>query len=595
MNDQPVPAVSVIICTRGSTPRLHRAIDSVLAQDFRDFEVILVDRSADSPAELSPRNREFVRVIRSPNATAGASRRAGLFAASGEFTAYCDDDGTWEPHHLTTLVTYLREHPDVDLVYGDSVRERDGMSAEVAFSIDYEGTLLAECQYIFAGDVVHRTQAARLAGGFDPSLTLHDDWDLWLRMSLRGRLRHRAAVVGSRSWEDGSTSDTDEACQNWERVYHAHQARLSALGPSARHGLISVPSTPDRFAGQAWTPASRRLSWYSLLRPNEGHGSVGRQLLLALERQGVEINMAPTNDQPPRGFERFFGRSDRANRLGFYYHYWVEPSVLPCEQIINYSMWESTQVPREHVEEINRSVALQYVPCSQNLESFRESGVVVPIKVLHHGVDPARFPFLNRSRREFFTFGTFGDFSVRKGIDVLIRAFRDEFAPDEPARLLLKSTSAAPEYALLDPRITLAWGFLDQGALLDFLRTMDAFVLPSRGEGFGLCGLEAMATGLPLIATAWSGPAEYVDPKYTYPLQYRLVEAGGVESNHVRYHGLWAEPDYEHLRHLMRSLFEHPDEAAERGKIAAEAVRARWNWDRLAAQMRRDLDAVAQA
>jgi glycosyltransferase involved in cell wall biosynthesis len=217
------------------------------------------------------------------------------------------------------------------------------------------------------------------------------------------------------------------------------------------------------------------------------------------------------------------------------------------------------------------------------------------MKVLHHGVDPVRFPFLQRHRHASFTFGTFGDFSARKGIDVLIRAFQDEFAPDEPARLLMKSSSPAPRYAVADPRITMMSGFLDGPALLDLLREMDVFVLPSRGEGFGLCGLEAMATGLPLIATAWSGPSEYLDPEYSYPLEYRLVEAGGVESNHVRYHGLWAEPDYEHLRHLLRWLFRHPEEAAERGKIAAERVRERWNWDRVATQMCRDLDEVASS
>jgi glycosyltransferase involved in cell wall biosynthesis len=129
--------------------------------------------------------------------------------------------------------------------------------------------------------------------------------------------------------------------------------------------------------------------------------------------------------------------------------------------------------------------------------------------------------------------------------------------------------------------------------LLELLGRMDAFVLPSRGEGFGLCGLEAMATGLPLIATGWSGPAEYLDPGDSFPLDYRLVDAGGTASNHVHYHGLWAEPDYEHLRYLLRWLFEHPEEAAARGRRAAERVRADWSWDRPALQICHDLDDIA--
>src|SRR5262249_25587337 len=157
-------------------------------------------------------------------------------------------------------------------------------------------------------------------------------------------------------------------------------------------------------------------------------------------------------------------------------------------------------------------------------------------------------------------------------IDLLIRAFQDEFAPSEPVRLVLKSARALPAYAIRDPRITLISGRTDLPELLELLRQMDVFVLPSRGEGFGLCGLEAMATGLPLIATNWSGPADYLDPQDSFPLDYRLVDAQGIESNSVRYFGQWAEPDYEHLRYLLRWLSEHPQEAAAKGRRAADRV-----------------------
>jgi glycosyltransferase involved in cell wall biosynthesis len=133
---------------------------------------------------------------------------------------------------------------------------------------------------------------------------------------------------------------------------------------------------------------------------------------------------------------------------------------------------------------------------------------------------------------------------------------------------------------------------MDRVRLLEFLRQMDAFVLPSRGEAFGLTGLEAMSTGLPLIATNWSGPAEYLDPEYSYPLSYRLVDTDGVESHGVRMFGQWAEPDYEHLRHLMRWVYEHPSEAAKKGQAAAQRVRDRWTWDRAARQMCDDFDAI---
>ena len=102
-----------------------------------------------------------------------------------------------------------------------------------------------------------------------------------------------------------------------------------------------------------------------------------------------------------------------------------------------------------------------------------------------------------------------------------------------------------------------------------------------------------MSTGLPLIATNWSGPADYLDPADSLPLSYRLVDAQGTECQGLRYFGLWAEPDYEHLRYLMRWLYEHPEEAAEKGRIAAERVHEGWSWDRIAGQMCHDFDAIA--
>jgi glycosyltransferase involved in cell wall biosynthesis len=123
---------------------------------------------------------------------------------------------------------------------------------------------------------------------------------------------------------------------------------------------------------------------------------------------------------------------------------------------------------------------------------------------------------------------------------------------------------------------------------------MDAFVLPSRGEGFGLTGLEAMATGLPLIATNWSGPVEYLDPADSYPLSYELVDAEGIEVLGVRYFGQWAEPNYEHLRNLMRWIYEHPEEAREKGRLASLRVSKEWTWDRVARQLCHELDELAE-
>lgn len=586
-----MPAISVIVCTYKRQEMLERALDSVWSQDAGDFEVIVVDDGSETPVELPAYERDRVCLIRTEHRGVGAARAEGLNAARGEFVAYCDDDDEWKSNHLSTLLQYLREHPEVALVYGDAEWVQEGAAPAVAYSINYDGVLLSRNNYIFASDVLHRASAARAVGGFDASLQAHEDWDLWLRMSEVYELRHLPVVVGSHHWHEGCVSATDH-WQEWDRVFRFHQHMLSKTG-AAQHDLVLGASQVAAFDRRTWHPENRELIWHSALHPNTSYGYVARQLLAAVERQGAKVTMAPTRSQSLEGLERFYKPLDHWGKLGFYFDYLDRPGILKCERIINSSAWDSSLVPADRVKEINRSVTLQYVPSQQNLESFQESGVRVPIKLLHYGVDASQFPYLIRSHSEFFTFGSFSEFSPRKGIDVLIHAFQDEFTQGEAVRLLLKSTRAALAYQISDSRVSFISGFLDQEALLEFLRQMNVFVLPSRGEGFGLTGLEAMSTGLPLIATNWSGPTEYLDLKDSFPLEYRLVDAQGREANHVRYFGRWAEPDYEHLRYLMRWLYEHPEEATLKGQMAAERVHDKWTWDRVARQMCDDFDMIA--
>lgn len=602
MNSSDAPLISVIICTYNRHESLQRALKSVWLQDLKDteVEVIVVDDGSDPPVDLPPSYSDRVRLIRIEHGGVGAARSAGLNAARGTFVAYCDDDDEWKPNHLSALLNYLLEHPDVDLVYGDSEWVQEGVPRAVAYSIDHDAPMLSYGNYIFASDVMHRASAAREVGGFDPSLRAYEDWDLWLRLSVRHVIRHLPVTVGAHRWHDGCVSNANNL-QEWMRVIGSHEPRMEPDG-IPQYALIpdAAPSAP--FDPDTWRPGRRELIWHSQMAPSLSFSYTARPLILALERLGVDITMAPTRNQPPRGFERFYKPLDHWGKFAFYYDHWAKPSVLKSERTIAYLMWESTGVPRKHVREINRAAALLYVPCQQNADSFRDRGVRVPIKVLHHGVDPERFPYLERSRdREVFTFGSFGEFSPRKGIDVLIRAFQDEFLPHEPVRLLLKTVKeeqkpkVIPPYRRLikDPRVELFSKYLQHDELLEFLRRMDVFVLPSRGEGFGLSALEAMSTGLPLIATNWSGPVEYLDPADSFPLSYRLVDVRGKVAHGVHFHGQWAEPDYEHLRALLRHLYEHPDEAAEKGRKAARRAHTQWTRDRLARQVCDDLDEVA--
>jgi glycosyltransferase involved in cell wall biosynthesis len=578
------PVLSVIVCTYNRPDGLYQALQSIWQQREADLEVIVVDDGGEVPVRLPDAPHGALRLLRIEHRGVGAARAIGLAAAHGMFIAYCDDDDVWTPDHLATLLPSLQAHPEVALVYGDAAWD----IVDGGEGVCYHGPWLGAANQIRATDTLHRADVARRAGGFDPSLRAYEDLDLWARMEREQYiLHHLPGVVARHTLHAGRVMAHDHPTER-ERL-----SRYYSIGYVPPERKPAPP--PPHFDPTTWQPGRRELLWETPLNNRQSFGLVGRQLLLAAERAGIAPMIAVGNRGAFPELARFCTPRDGIGRIGFSYEYGVPFNPLPAALAIVHTMRESTFVPRARVADINRRAALLYVPSRQNLESFYANGVRVPIKILHYGVDPARFPMLERRRAgdEPFTFGAFGHLSPRKGIDVLIRAFHDEFAPHEPVRLLLKSWQPV-ELHIDDPRITFNLSFLEQDGLLHYLSQLDTFVLPSRGEGFGLGGLEAMATGLPVIATNWSGPVEYLDPADSFPLEYRLVDAAGIESNFTRYFGQWAEPDYEHLRTLLRWIYEHPSVAMNRGQQAAARVLRDWTWDRIACQLRDDCDLLAR-
>ena len=122
-------------------------------------------------------------------------------------------------------------------------------------------------------------------------------------------------------------------------------------------------------------------------------------------------------------------------------------------------------------------------------------------------------------------------------------------------------------------------------------RSADCYVSAGRGEGWDMPLMEAMACGLPSIATDWGAHTEFVHDGISYPLRIRgLVPA---DARAPYYKGFrWADPDPEHLAHLLRHVFEHPGEAAEKGRRAAAEMADRWTWGHAARRIAARLDAI---
>lgn len=243
--------------------------------------------------------------------------------------------------------------------------------------------------------------------------------------------------------------------------------------------------------------------------------------------------------------------------------------------------FETTVIPKSWIGKINQFDAL-FTLCQQNIEAFKNSGVTIPIELIHWGIDPDVFYELERPERDVFTFGTMGALSIRKGTDILIEAFQEEFPTEQDVQLICKTSYNYYPFKVGDKRIQLQMGEVGHDELMrDFFQRIDCFAFPTRGEGFGLTPLEAMATGVPAIVTGWSGPMEYMTPEIGWLIDYTYARATVfTEQTYHEECGDWAEPSKEHLRKLMRYAYEHRDEVRAKGKAAAQYVKENWTWEK---------------
>jgi glycosyltransferase involved in cell wall biosynthesis len=276
------------------------------------------------------------------------------------------------------------------------------------------------------------------------------------------------------------------------------------------------------------------------------------------------------------------------------------PTVSGTRRIA-YVLWETTIIPPDKVQ-ILKAMDEIWVPSSWGRRLFIDNGIPEDmVHIVPEGVDVQKFRPQAPPRAESrpFRFLFIGQWAIRKGVDLLIKAYRQEFRRNEPVELVLHAFNpyiggfnleATLKRAVRwrrTPPIVLSQPLSEDG-LVRLYNDCDAFVLPTRAEGWGLPITEAMACGLPVIVTGYSAPLDYLndDIAYLIPVK-RLVAVRDRQFFPAgRALGKWAEPDLASLRKHMRHVYENRDEAREKGRRARAEVCARWTWDHAATTAR---------
>jgi len=194
------------------------AIDSVLKQEYPNLEVIVVDDGStdDTQERLSIFEKdERVRIIRQDNQGQTVAKNKALSHARGEFVGFCDADNSWLPGKLTSQVPALLENPEVGVVYGD-IKLIDDSGNRLPgprirrYSGRITGQLLMD-NFVTFNTALARAEAIQEVGGFDESLRMAIDYDLWLRISLAWEFLYQELPLAEyRIWSGQMSKRTGE-------------------------------------------------------------------------------------------------------------------------------------------------------------------------------------------------------------------------------------------------------------------------------------------------------------------------------------------------------------------------------------------------
>jgi glycosyltransferase involved in cell wall biosynthesis len=255
-----------------------------------------------------------------------------------------------------------------------------------------------------------------------------------------------------------------------------------------------------------------------------------------------------------------------------------------------YTMFETDRIAPSMVEDIN-SYNFCIVPSTFCKKVFEESGVTVPIFVVPHGIDSEEFAFKEREEKpEFFVFGIYGILTPRKGVHLAIEAFEKAFPYSQFPQVYLHIKSSHyiqywkepddPRVLTYDPIV------LSRQNLVKILHNWNCLVHPSMGEGSGLTLVEAISTGMPVIATNFSGMTDYLSEETGYPVNYELIPAFGHAPGLDEHLGHFAKASIDHLVERMREVYSNYPAALEKTRRAARSFSEYLSWnvvgDRLA-------------
>lgn len=443
------------------------------------------------------------------------------------------------------------------------------------------------------------------------------------------RVAKAYAWVSQRSWDDAALEYLEifqsvaRSCPVPARQRRYYPAQVSAMLP-AREKDIRRPRNSEVM------PMHFPIRWGAALFDFSGYSRLSRDSLLALYQRDIPLSIEPFSQD-----EQFMAQlQSNPEELALWSHLARcrhEQGVYVCfhpptlwdgtdifafyrqrnpgfSAYIGITMFETDRLPAGWAAACNGMDEI-WVPSTFNRETFTRAGVdsgrlqVIPFGLDTRAYDPDRVIPMKIPGRRSFAFLSVFQWNKRKGWDILLRAYLSAFNPDEDVCLILRTypdrIKTPPIQERINrfvqqlgyapnqiPPIILLEEFIAEKEMPALYAAADAFVLPTRGEGWGIPFMEAMAMKLPVIATRWSAHLDFMNDENSY-----LIDIDGLvpvspdqtaENPFYTPDQKWAEPSVKHTASLMRHVYEHRDEAKAKGARARQDIQNRWHLDRTA-------------
>lgn len=271
-----LPLVSVVTPAYNQAEFLRATLDSVLSQDYPHIEhQVIDDGSTDETPQILAEYADRIAVESHTNRGQTPTINKGWERATGEILTWLNSDDTFLPGAVTKAVDYLQAHPDVDIVFGDTLFTRpDGEPIEPSKprkEFDYQEFVLQCENPIAQPSAFIRRAVIEDVGLLDPEYYYFMDWDFWLRAGMRHRITYVPELFSTyRLHKDSKTvAHASKAAPELEYMYRKFFARTdlpAEIRALERRAMVNMYFTSGGYYLEGGNPSAAARMGFKALR-----------------------------------------------------------------------------------------------------------------------------------------------------------------------------------------------------------------------------------------------------------------------------------------------------------------------------------------